>query len=440
MISRKILILLPDGVGLRNFAFTSFAELGKEKGWEVIFWNGTPFNLSALGLKEMELKGKPQPLTDIYKRAKINSELTHFEKKFEDPVYNSYHFPSAKKGLKSRLKNILVAYFEKTHKGDAGLQRLRRKMETSERSGAYYENCRDLLEKESPDLVFCTNQRAVNAIAPITAARDLGIPTACFIFSWDNLPKATKVIDTDHYFVWSDYMKKELQAYYPYIEEQQIKITGSPQFEPHFNEELRISREEFYEQFELDLKRSYLCYSGDDVTTAPHDEHYLKDTAQAIRKLNQEGEELGIIFRRSPVDNSGRYNEVLEEFKDVIVPVEPDWLQLGDAWNTVLPSKEDLKLQTNIIQHSFMVINVASSMVFDYASYEKPCAYIHYNPDLPEIKKDSRSIYQYVHFRSMPDKNAALWINNKEEIAEIIQQVLKGENSSYCETCGKLVR
>lgn len=426
MKSRKIFILLPDGVGLRNFAFTSFAELGKEKGWDVIFWNGTPFDLSKLELKEVPLKGKPKPFTDIYKRAKINSELSHFEKKFEDPVYSSYRFPSAKKRLKSRLKNLTVAYFEKSNQGESGLERLRKKMETSERSGEYYLNCKEILRKEKPDLVFCTNQRAVNAIAPIIAAKDLGIPTACFIFSWDNLPKATKVVDTDHYFVWSDHMKNELQTYYPYISEEQIKVTGSPQFEPHFNEELRISREEFYKKFNLTSERSYLCYSGDDITTAPHDELYLRDTAQAVRKLNEEGEQFGVIFRRSPVDDSGRYDEVLKEYQDVIVPIEPEWVQLGDAWNTVLPSKADLKLQTNIIQHTFVVINVASSMVFDYASYAKPCAYINYNPDLPQIEKDSRSIYQYVHFRSMPEKNVALWINEKKEIGKIIRQVREG--------------
>ena len=423
MTARKILILLPDGVGLRNFAFTSFAELGKEKGWEVIFWNGTPFDLSALGLRELDLGGKARALTDIYKRAKINSELSHFEKKFKDPVYKSYYFPSTKKGLKAGLKNLMVSYFEKTNQGESGLERLRRKMETSERGGEYYMHCKDLLRKEEPDLVFCTNQRAVNAIAPVTAAKDLNIPTACFIFSWDNLPKATKVIDTDHYFVWSDYMKEELQAYYPYIADEQIEVTGSPQFEPHFNEGLRISREEFYEKFKLDPESSYLCYSGDDITTAPHDEVYLKDTAEAVKRLNENGENIGIIFRRSPVDNSGRYDDVLREYQDVIFPIEPDWVQLGDAWNTVLPSMADLKLQTNIIQHTFMVINVASSMVFDYASYGKPCAYIHYNPHLPEVKKDTRSIYKYVHFRSMPDKDAALWINEKSEIATIIMQV-----------------
>ncbi len=430
MKSRKIFILLPDGVGLRNFAFTSFAEQGKNRGWDVIFWNHTPFRISNLGFKEIILNGKPRALTDLYKRAKIESELAHFENKFKDPVYSSYKFPPSKSGWKNKLKNVLVKVYSKYYSGENGNGKLRNRIENSERKGEYYKHCLEVLENEKPALVFCTNQRAVNAIAPITAAKDLGIPTSCFIFSWDNLPKATKIVETDHYLVWSEFMKHELQSYYPFISDSQIKITGSPQFEPHFDMDLRISKDDFYKAYDLDFERNYLCYSGDDITTAPHDEFYLKDTAMAVRKLNAEGENIGIIFRRSPVDNSGRYNDILKNFSDVIVPIEPQWEQMGEEWNTVLPSKADLKLQTNIIQHTFMVINVGSSMVFDYASYGLPCAYINYNPDIEYLQKDTKSVYNYIHFRSMPAEDAVFWINSISELVEVIKEVRHKESST----------
>lgn len=92
-----------------------------------------------------------------------------------------------------------------------------------------------------------------------------------------------------------------------------------------------------------------------------------------------------------------------------------------------MSTKEDIKLQTNIIRHSFMVINVGSSMVFDYIAYNKPCAYINYNPKVIDLKKDIHKIYKYVHFRSMPSAKAVLWLNSKEEIAEKIYKVLQNE-------------
>ena len=250
---KKILILLPDGVGLRNFAFTSFVEIGEQMGWEVIFWNHTPFDLEELGYKEITLEGSARPRTDLLKRAKIVAELNHFTKKFNDSVYQTYKFPSSKKAFKGKIKDGIVNVLIRTHKGEKGLQRLRKKMRSSERKGDYYKNCKAVLENENPDLVFCTNQRPVNAIAPLTAAQDLGIPTSTFIFSWDNLPKATMVVETDHYFVWSEYMRDELQRYYPSIAESQIHVTGTPQFEPQYDHSLSQSREDFFKEFGLDF-------------------------------------------------------------------------------------------------------------------------------------------------------------------------------------------
>jgi hypothetical protein len=36
------------------------------------------------------------------------------------------------------------------------------------------------------------------------------------------------VVETDYYFVWSSHMKQELLYYYPYINDDQIIITGTP--------------------------------------------------------------------------------------------------------------------------------------------------------------------------------------------------------------------
>ena len=67
----KIFILLPDGVGLRNFAYSNFYETGIEKKIEVVFWNNTPFQLNELGLNEIVIhNSKTHPLTDIQKNAK----------------------------------------------------------------------------------------------------------------------------------------------------------------------------------------------------------------------------------------------------------------------------------------------------------------------------------------------------------------------------------
>ena len=174
----------------------------------------------------------------------------------------------------------------------------------------------------------------------------------------------------------------------------------------------------------MDKEKQYLCFSGDDVTTSPHDERFLLDVAEEIELLNKKGHNLGIIFRRCPVDFSDRYNDVLNKYENLIVPIKPAWKNEGAYWNESMPEREDLILQTNIIEHSFMVINVGSSMVFDYAAKQKPCAYLNYVPNVTNLEKDIREVYSYTHFSSMPENNSVYWINKKSDIGQTVENAL----------------
>ena len=426
MQSPKIFILLPDGIGLRNFAFTNFHQLGLENGFEITFWNATPFDLTKLGFNEIKIVNpKIHPITDLLKNAQIQIELNQNIKKSKDKVYNSYRFPFSYKGVKATLKTLIVKWLIFWNNSESGLNRIRKNISKNERKTKLYFDSLATLQTENPAMVFCTNQRITTAVASILAAQDLGIPTATFIFSWDNLPKGTKIIETDYYFVWSEHMKNELQYYYPQVNENQIIVTGTPQFVPHFDKKIIESKETFYEKHHLDFNKKYICFSGDDVTTSPNDPQYLSDVVKAVKYLNANGNNIGILFRRCPVDFSKRFDSVINENKDLITCLDPKWQKMGEGWNTILPTKEDLVLQMNTIHHSELVINLGSSMVFDFVAYEKPCGFINYdvlNTEYPDwsVKK----IYNFIHFRSMPTNNAVFWINSPNTIAEIIEKML----------------
>ncbi|MFB9108018.1 UDP-glycosyltransferase [Flavobacterium gyeonganense] len=430
MPNKKIFILLPDGIGLRNFAFSNFYKIGLEKNFDIRYWNNTPFDLTSLDFDEIKIHGaKSNLLTDSYKNARKHIELNLSIKAQKDTVYDTYRFPFTYNKIRPALKNLAAKFLIATHSSYRGLEKIRKKIKNLESSTPYYNTCIEILQKEKPDFVFCTNQRPVLAIAPLLAAKKLGIPTATFIFSWDNVPKATMVVETDFYFVWSEHMKKELLQYYPYIKESQVFITGTPQFEFHFDKLKLISKEEFFKEHQLDLDKKYICYSGDDITTCPDDPQYLNDVAKAVRKLNSQGNSLGIIFRRCPVDFSDRYDFILEKNKDIITPIAPLWQKIGEGWNTVLPTRGDNLLQVNTICHTEMVINLGSSMVFDYACFKKPCAFVNYDVSNKIDKKWSVSkIYNYIHFRSMTDKKAVIWLNSKDEIADKIKLSLEQKN------------
>lgn len=423
---KKVFILLPDGIGLRNFAYTDFNQHAKDQNIDVVFWNNSSFDIDSLGFNEIKIRNaKTNFLTDILKKARVHIDLNLNIKKFNDEIYESYRFKLVNDSLVNIIKTVFIRIVIFLFSSEKGVEMIRRAILRCEQKTAFFRDCLETLEKEKPDFVLCTNQRVTLALAPILAAEKLNIPTGTVIFSWDNLPKATLVLEPNYYFVWSKHMKEELMKYYSFIAESQIFVTGTTQFEMHNNAAWLMHRSLFFKENKLDPTKRYICFSGDDITTSPNDPIYLEDTAKAVLALNSNGYSLGIIFRRCPVDYSTRYDSVLKKYQDLIVPIEPKWQKMGDSWNSILPKKEDLALQINIIAHTEMVVNLGSTMVFDYITHKKPCAYIRY--DVPNSVHEVRTvqkIYDFVHFRSMPNKDSVLWIDAPSEIASIIQMAL----------------
>ncbi|MFD2939591.1 UDP-glycosyltransferase [Flavobacterium notoginsengisoli] len=424
---KKIFVFFPDGVGLRNFAFTKFKEIGEKKGYQITYWNNTVFSLKEqLGFDEIKIENhKTHPLTPLYSRIRKHIELNVSQKKFNDKVYETYKFPFSYKGVKNILRTLFIRFLIGFNSSENGILRIRKRINALERSTSKYQYCKAQLQKHKPDLVFCTTQRATQSISALLAAKDLKIPVVAFVYSWDNVPKAMQVVEADFYFVWSDLMKEEVLKYYSFVKESQVFVTGTPQFEPHYDSSLSKDRATFFNENNLDVSKKYICFSGDDETTSPLDQYYLEDLAKAVRNLNLKGENLGIIYRKCPVDTTTRYDEVIESYKDVIAVLDPLWKPAGKNWNEVLPTKEDLGLLHNVCAHSEFVTNVCSSTVFDFVAHEKPCIYFNY--EQPQLKKGIRDIgqnYKYVHFRSMPSQQAAVFCTNKNDLEKQVKQIL----------------
>jgi hypothetical protein len=50
-----------------------------------------------------------------------------------------------------------------------------------------------------------------------------------------------------------------------------------------------------------------------------------------VRNLNAKGENLGIIYRKCPVDTTTRYDEIVEKYKDCIAVLDPLWKRFGKS-------------------------------------------------------------------------------------------------------------
>ncbi len=409
----KVVMVVPDGVGIRNFLYTRFLDLLSAEA-EVVAWHVLPEHVLATQ-EGRPVRFEPLPYVReglaarLLRQAKMYSQLYwRYEEDVAD-VLLRYWRPSG--GLLSRALTHsarLVGRSLPTPEGAAWLDRCHAAAASGNGGLSPFEA---FLEREAPDVVFCTHQRASRAVPALLAARRLGIPTATFIYSWDNLPRGRMAVHADHFLVWSEGMKAELLGYYPEIDPRRVQVVGTPQFEPHLGAPL--PREEFLAGLGLDPSRPVVCFSGDDPATSQHDPVYLADLARLFSGQ--------ILFRRAPTDMSDRYAAVLAQFPGITV-CDPAWRAGQGDWTQVVPLPEDLPLLANVAAHSDVVVNLGSTMALDFAIHGKPAVFLAYDPAGAEPWVEH--VYRLPHLRCVHELQPVHWARSPEGLGEAVRHAL----------------
>ncbi|SHN09659.1 hypothetical protein [Polaribacter sp. KT 15] len=429
---KTVLFVVPDGTGIRNYLFSDIIPKLHKAGKNIYIYHSLDdkaldevrkihkikFESKNISHYRETIKQKFLREVIAFSRLKYNANLVN-----NDTILTNWN--RNRKGTKKYFYKLVEGIGNYYSKKYSRILWLEEKYQKSLLISINKEI--KFLKDLTVESLFCTHQRAINAIPIIKAANVLKIKTIGAIYSWDNIPKGRLSVRTQKYLVWSNYMKNELLQFYPEINLESIVITGTPQFEFYNDESIFLNREIFFKNQNLDLNKITICFSGDDELTSPYDPNYLEDLADEILKNNKEND-VQIIFRRSPVDLSGRYDKVINKYKAFIVPIRPLWSNNREHWSTLFPSFNDVKLLANICKHSDLVINLGSTMAHDFAIFNKPAAYLNYNSVIDK-RWSVETIYKFQHFRSMPNQNQLYWINSKEEILKIINLAINHKKS-----------
>ena len=424
----KILFIVPDGVGIRNYLYsdliselntseiTILSTLPKEAFYQI----NADFDYQKLTFEKEGFVTRLFRETATYARLCFNARTVN-----NPSILKNWNYQP--KGLKLKTLNKFAQIFGKI--ASSNYQNIVKLEKVAERnwSNKVIEQYKQQLKQFNPKSIFITHQRVASLMPICLAAKELNIPVVSSIYSWDNVPKGRLAIRADKYVVWSDYMKEEMKQFYPEIPSEDVLVSGTPQFEFYTQEDKIINRNEFANQYGLDTNRSWICFSGDDVKTSPYDPQYLQDVAQAVSQIDEHIRPQ-IIFRRCPVDFSTRYDAVLNEFKDCIVSIDPIWNVPNaiENWGVYFPKKEDITLQVNLAFHCAAVVNLGSTMAHDFAMFDKPCFYYNYDP-VSDKNWSVKTIYNYQHFRSMKGLEAVGWLHSKDAIQTELEKVIKQE-------------
>ena len=260
----------------------------------------------------------------------------------------------------------------------------------------YYEN---FFEKYKIDLVVCTSLGTfANDDFLMRTAKNKNIKTLGTMLSWDNsTTRGYSGLKPNYVLAWTDNMKNEIKKLSD-IDENKIYVTGSAQFD-HYFLNLEVSKEDFYNKFQLDKEKKTLFFATRGPNTYASNAEIIKEICSLIRKreiLNSQ-----LIVRIHPLHYSKNkfvkykklfktYSDLEYEFKDILRINYP--IIENDDPNFFFKKENSLDLHS-LIKYSDVIINVFSTVNIEGAIFDKPLINISYQKNANFYNENMKSRY-----------------------------------------------
>ncbi|WP_340066123.1 hypothetical protein [Ascidiimonas aurantiaca] len=423
-------LVIVDGVGFRNFMLSTFPEEARKRFKHIVIFSGLPrhaydtIDLNGIIIEELD-DFKESGYTWFFRKLKENAHLQRHKKGnfgIQDNLAITYNTQKNRRGRLTRFIFKWASVFNSEfYIGIYNyLQQLSFKNHPSTKKYKL------LLRKYQPDILFFTHQRPSYIAPVIYAAEKAKIPTASFIFSWDNLASKGRMAGNFNYFlVWSDLMKQDLLHFYSTIKQETIFVVGMPQFEPYTMDIYKCDRNEFYIKNKLDKNIKTICFSCGDVSTSKNDPVYIETIAKAI-KNNVFSEPVNFLVRTSPAESPERFLSTKERYP-FIAWNHPRWPLLrpshSEPWSQRVPESQDVQDLRAILEFCDVGINMCSTMSLDFMVFDKPVI----NPVFGNTDNslyDDQRFLKYAHYKPVAESGSVIIATNEKELIEAIRVYL----------------
>ncbi|MDX6182239.1 CDP-glycerol glycerophosphotransferase family protein [Flavobacterium sp. Fl-77] len=426
---KKLGIVITDGVGFRNFVMSNFIIEASQQFDKIVIYSGLPASCyrdvenCKIEIKELTVFNEGK-VTWAFRKWK---ELAHLQKYkifygMNDNLVSGYPKNNSIRSIFIKI----IYFFTKYINSDSSILFAEKMQFLSFSKNNVTKEYLELLKKDTPSHLFFTHQRPPYLAPFLYAAIQLKIPAGTFIFSWDNLASKGRMLGNfDYFLVWSQLMKEELFYFYPNVKNENVKIVGTPQFEPYVLSKYESTSESFFAKFGLDNAKKIICYSCADASIGQNDPLVIKAIAEGIRN-NEIKHQVQLLVRTSPAEDDSRFRSIRDEFPGIIWNV-PKWILTrenhSENWSQRIPSQEDISDLRSILENSDLSINMCSTMSLDFMLFDKPVINAVFGNLENGLYNDQRFL-NYDHYKKVVDSNAVMIAKNTKVLIDQINTTL----------------
>ena len=277
----------------------------------------------------------------------------------------------------------------------------------------------ELFDEIQPDLVFNgMHVHGPRGDLPCRIAAARGIPTAAFIYSWDNLTSRSRIfVPYDDFLVWNDRMKDDLVELYPGIERDHVHVTGTPQFDFHRRTDQLLNRADLAAEIGFDPARPFVLYTTGVDRHFREEHRTVEHVAATLASLDLDPKPQ-LVVRTYVKGNSPEMRALMERgLPDTVFP-EVEW---DERWYT--PTEQDLRVYSSLLHECAIGINAASTVSLELLALDKPVINLGFDPPGSDLGWPDRWIrhIEFDHFAHVADAGATMIAMSPDDIGPMLR-------------------
>ncbi len=414
--NKRVLLLLPTGMTIRNFLTTEIlnfllenpsveiycAVKNKQKYSEFLshdrlhyvdFFNKSlfsPSNILLLILRRRFYEIFPNKTLNILKQGPLFQNMS-------SRISSFLIYPFPRSEIVFRFLESILHLFHKIPK-----------------------NILNQIQEIKPHLIVSTHLVAKNEFDYLQAAKLIGIQTTGMVKSFDNLTsKGFLPCKTENVVVWNEIMQKELIDIYQY-DKSKVHISGVPQFD-EYKKKPSISKYEFLGNMKLLSSKKTILFATNHENISPDDPKIISYIDRFLDQLNAQ-----LIVRLHQMDSMERYRDITSE--NIIFQVPGiDEGKLSDQRVAYYDFIKDLR---DTIYFSDVTINTASTMSLDAIALNRPVINICFDIEERPYYNSVKRFYDFVHYQPIVDTKSTYICLYKEEIIKNLELLLDGNDTT----------